>query len=874
MADAKEIPSKYEPAQVETKWLEQWEKDGRYHYDPKVDRSRTFVVDTPPPTVSGSLHIGHVFSYTQTDVVARYQRMLGKNVFYPMGWDDNGLPTERRVQNLFAITCDPKLPYDSAWKPALAAKDEKKKTPVSRKNFLEACAQQTAEDEKMYEKLWRHLGLSIDWRQQYATIDEHCRRVSQASFLDLVKKNQVYNVEAPTLWDTGFQTAVAQAEVEERPKNGAFHDLRFHTEDGKDFTISTTRPELLPACIAVVAHPDDERYKPLFGKFAITPLYHARVPILPAEHADPEKGTGILMICTFGDIHDVEFWKRSKLPLRQIIGRDGRFMGIRFGEGVFESTRPEDANKNFANVQGLYVNQARAKTVEMLRTPESAALAGKGPALVAEPKPTEQAVKYYEKGDQPLEYISTRQWFVKILEHKEPLIEQGKKVKWHPEFMYKRYEQWVQGLNQDWCISRQRYFGVAFPVWYPINANGLVEYDRPIYAAADKLPVDPLSDAPPGYTEAQRGQPGGFSGDPDVMDTWATSSVSPQISSHWGTNPERHKALFPADMRPQAHEIIRTWAFYTITKSWMHEREVPWKNIAISGWVVDPNRAKMSKSKGNVITPQSLIETYSADAIRYWAARAKLGQDTIYDETMFSTGKRLSTKVFNASRFVMMQLSEAATSPEKITEPVDRAWAQEMRTLIETSTKHFESYDYAQALIEIEQRFWDFCDNYLELVKARAYQARDKAEGQSAIATLEWTLKTFLRLLAPFMPYVCEEVWSWRFKGTGKDASVHTTAWPKADEIAPKSEGTARVYETASQILLRVRGAKSSQQKSLKWPVQKLRVEGTPEQIKAFESVRADLLEAGQVQLAETGALASGQSELQVTVDLAAKAEG
>jgi valyl-tRNA synthetase len=845
----KPIPEKYDPAQVESAMVKQWEAEGLYHYSPNVSREKTYVVDTPPPTVSGSLHIGHVFSYTQTDILARFQRMQGKNVFYPMGWDDNGLPTERRVQNLFGITCDPTLPYDAAWKPVL--KDDpkdKRKTPVSRRNFLEACSQQTAEDEKRYEELWRHLGLSIDWRQQYATIDEHCRRVSQMSYLDLVKKGLVYNIEAPTLWDTGFQTAVAQAEVEDRIKQGAYHDIRFETEDGEAFEISTTRPELLAACIAVVAHPDDERFKKLFGRYAITPLFRTRVPILAAEHADPEKGTGILMVCTFGDAQDVEFWKRSKLPLRQLIGRDGRFMPIHFGENAFESTEVAHAQKHYDVLKGLYVNQARAKTVELLKADESAAIAGRGPALVRDPKATEQAVKFYEKGDQPLEFISTRQWFVKILEHKEPLLEQGRKVSWHPDYMLKRYEQWVQGLNQDWCISRQRYFGVAFPVWYSIDAHGVVQYTKPIYAAADKLPIDPLSDAPAGYSEDQRGKPGGFSGDPDVMDTWATSSVSPQISSHWQTDPERHKALFPADLRPQAHEIIRTWAFYTITKSWMHEKQIPWKNIAISGWVVDPNREKMSKSKGNIVTPQALIEKYSSDAIRYWAGRAKLGQDTIFDESVFSTGKRLATKVFNASRFVMMQIGEQKTSVTDITAPVDLAWIELMRTLVDDATKAFERYDYGQALIETEQRFWDFCDNYLELVKARAYQQREEASGRSAIATLEWSLNAFLRLLAPFTPFVCEEVWSWRFKGNGRDASVHTTAWPVLSELAKVApKGDPAVYGSTMFVLNRVRGTKSSAQKSLKWPVASLSLKGPEKIMREIRFVEQDLREAGQV---------------------------
>lgn len=838
-----EFPANYLPGTVEPSLCERWENDKIYHYDPSRPRQETFVVDTPPPTVSGSLHIGHVFSYAQTDIMVRHQRMLGKNTFYPMGWDDNGLPTERRVQNLFGVRCDPALPYNPDYKPQplTGKKDLKDYEHISRRNFLELCEVQTAEDEKRYEALWRRLGLSIDWRQTYSTVGAHCRKTSQASFVDLFGKGHVYSAETPTLWDTTFKTAVAQAECEDREASGFFHDVKFGVEGGGGFVISTTRPELLPACIAVVAHPDDERFKPLFGKKAVTPLFGARVPIMPSFHADPEKGTGIMMICTFGDIADVEFWKREKLPMRQIIGRDGRLLPVDFSAEPFDSADPSAANAAYSQLTGLYAKQARSKV--------KALLAESG-ALVGEPKPIQQAVKFYEKGDLPLEFVPARQWYIKILENKAALLEQGRKVKWHPDYMFKRYEQWVEGLNQDWCISRQRYFGVPFPVWYPVDADGNTEFSRPIVASADRLPVDPQTDCPPGYTENQRNRPGGFTGDPDVMDTWATSSLTPMISSGWATDKDRHAKLFPADMRPQAHEIIRTWAFYTITKSWMHEGSVPWHNAAISGWVVSPEKGKMSKSKGNTITPEGLLATYSADALRYWSGKAKLGQDTVYDESVFKVGMRLATKVFNASKFAIMQTRGPASAgaplgPADITEQLDRAWVSHLKAIVERSREDFANYDYAAVLLYIETAFWDFCDNYLELVKGRAYSGTP-AQARSAAAALEWTVGVFLRLFAPFLPFITEEVWSWSFAARTGHPSVHKAPWPAAAEMSPV-EGEPAVFATARFVLDSIRTQKAAEKRSVKWPVAKLAVECGPKTAAELRLVLDDVVSAGCV---------------------------
>lgn len=850
MSGSPPIPEKYDHLQIEEKWGQRWSQLGLYSWDSKRPRNETFVIDTPPPTVSGSLHVGHVFSYTQTDVIARFQRMKGKNIFYPMGWDDNGLPTERRVQNYFNIRCDPSVPYDPNWK---VEKFEDEKTPkiISRQNFIEACSILTKEDEAVFEQLWRRLGLSIDWSQQYATIDHHCRKISQLSFLDLFEKNQAYNAEAPTTWDVDFKSAVAQAEIEDREIPGAFHDIRFAVEGGEEFVIATTRPELLASCIAVVAHPDDERYKGLFGKNAITPLFHSPVPIRSAEHANPEKGTGILMVCTFGDLNDVEWWKQSGLPMKQIIGLEGRILPITYGEGPFVSQNVPEAQKNFTQIARLTVKQAQKKMVELL-SEEGSAVSGKGAALANPPKPVTHPVKFFEKGDRPLEFVSTRQWFIKTLEHREALIEQGRKIQWHPHHMLHRYEHWVLGLNQDWCISRQRFFGVPFPVWYPIDKNGITLYDKPIFPSKESLPVDPSSAVPPGFSESQRNQPAGFAGDPDVMDTWATSALTPQLMSHWGLDDTRHKKLFPMDIRPQAHEIIRTWAFSSIVKAWMHENEIPWKHAIISGWILDPDRKKMSKSKGNVVTPGKLLEEYSSDAVRYWAAKARLGADTAFDEGVFKIGRKLTTKIFNASRFVLLQFERITERPgnytiSDITEPLDQAVIGELGIAIQEATRALEVFEYAQALQTCEDFFWKYCDHYLELVKARSYEENDSAGRRSAFATLSISLEAILKLFAPVLPYITEEIWSWSFQ-SASCPSVHTASWPDAATLsAVSSQAKPQTFSAAIDVISQIRGAKTEAKRSLKWKVEQLVISGTAEDRKFLEPVLADVLQTGNV---------------------------
>ena len=864
--DAGDLPQHFDSASAEQKWDRRWAEWGVYRFDESA-RGESFVIDTPPPTVSGSLHVGHVFSYTQTDVLARHQRMRGRNVFYPMGWDDNGLPTERRVQNFYHVRCEPSVPYERGLTlpPAADAAHKAPARKVSRANFIELCLALTAEDEKAFKALWQRLGLSVDWSLEYSTINEHSRRMAQLSFLDLFRKGHVYNVEAPTLWDVDFRTAVAQAEVEDRPQRAAFHHIRFGVEgDSGGFVIATTRPELLGACVAVVAHPSDERYRGLLGRRAVTPLFRAAVPIFASELVDPGKGTGILMVCTFGDANDVTWWREQALPLRQVVGRDGRLLPVEFGSDAFPSFDPSAANAYYARLAGRSVKEALKAIVQLLRDPAGAAV-GEGHApLVGEPQPVEHPVKFFEKGDRPLEFITTRQWFVRLMDRKADLLAAGDRIRWHPDFMRLRYRNWTENLQLDWCISRQRYFGVAFPVWYPVSADAETDISRPILAEPAALPVDPTTDTPPGFDAAQRDRPGGFRAENDVFDTWFTSSLTPQIASGWSLKPERHARLFPMDLRPQSHEIIRTWAFYTIAKALLHEATIPWRHVAISGWVLDPERKKMSKSKGNVVTPIHLLDQYGADAVRYWSLSAKLGTDTAFDEKVLKVGRRLVTKLFNAGKFVLSQ----DAPPAAIAHELDRSFLARLRDTTERASEALDAFEYAAALDVVERFFWGgFTDNYLELVKARARSAGDPAGRGSAVATLRLALKTLLRLFAPFLPYITEEVWSWAFAGSEPDRSIHRAAWPSpADfaDVVPAEAGGA-VFDVAVAYLDAVHRAKSGAGASVGRQLARLRVAASPRTVELLESALDDVLAAARVEqhaFARRDAMPDGRFEV------------
>jgi valyl-tRNA synthetase len=848
------VPDKPALEGLETALTQRWLAEGTYKFNPDTTREQVYSIDTPPPTASGSLHVGHMFSFTQTDVQARYMRMTGKNVFYPMGWDDNGLPTERRVQNYYGVRCDPAIPYNADYQPpAQPAKNQRDFDVVSRQNFIELCEELAVEDEKVFENLFQTLGLSVDWDLTYRTIDDTSRAVSQRAFLANLAAGDAYMAEAPTLWDVTFRTAVAQAELEDREVPGAYYRYPFFTGDGDKIFIETTRPELLAACAALVANPDDERYQPLFGKTVKSPLFDVELEVKAHPLAKADKGSGIAMVCTFGDLTDVTWWRELQLPTRAIMGRDGRII----------AETPEwitsDAGKEaYAAIAGKTAFSAKEAVVELLKEAD---------LLDGEPKKITHPVNFFEKGDKPLEVVTSRQWYIRNggrdEDRRQRLIGRGKDIDFHPSFMRSRYENWIAGLNGDWLVSRQRFFGVPIPVWYPLDAQGNPEYDNPILPSDAMLPVDPAADAAPGFEEAQRDQPNGFTGDADVLDTWATSSLTPQIVGGWSRDEDLFAKVYPFDLRPQGHDIIRTWLFSSVVRADALQDCAPWKHAAISGWILDPDRKKMSKSKGNVVVPTDVLNEYGSDAVRYWAASARLGADTAYEIAQMKIGRRLAIKLLNASKFVLnlgaTENSVLGGDLSVLANPLDRALLAQLADVVTQSTKAFDNYDYARALQLTETFFWQFTDDYVELIKDRAYGAAGEAEQASVLAALATTLDTLLRLFAPFLPFATEEVWSWWRKG-----SVHRAAWPAVLEIPG---GDTTMLATVGVALSGVRKAKSEAKV-------KQRTEVLSATITAPEALTAQL-QAGLADLkaasnAREITLVVGDGDLAVTdVDLA-----
>ncbi|BDZ37963.1 valine--tRNA ligase [Microbacterium suwonense] len=836
-SDPNQIPDKPVLEGLEAKWGERWSEQGTFLFDragaAASGRGSVYSIDTPPPTASGSLHIGHVFSYTHTDIKARFERMRGKHVFYPMGWDDNGLPTERRVQNYYGVRCDPSLPYDPDFTPPFEGGDNKSsraadQLPISRRNFIELCEKLTIEDEKQFEALFRQLGLSVDWTQTYRTISDDTIRQSQLAFLRGLERGEAYQSLAPTLWDIDFRSAIAQAELEDREQQAAYHRLAFHRSDGSgDIQIETTRPELLAACVALVAHPDDERYQPYFGSTVRTPIFDVEVPVLAHHLAQPDKGSGIAMICTFGDVTDIVWWRELDLPNRTILGKDGRVLAE-----APEAIVTDAGRAAYAQLAGKTVFSARKAIVELL---------GESGDLIEVGKPFSHAVKFFEKGDRPLEIVSTRQWYIRNgardEQLRDQLLENGKKMAWHPDFMRVRYENWVGGLTGDWLVSRQRFFGVPIPIWYALDENGERDYDRVLTPAHDQLPIDPTSDVPAGYTEDQRGVPGGFVAEQDIFDTWATSSLTPQLAGGWQRDEELWNLVAPFDLRPQGQDIIRTWLFSTMLRSTLEDQRAPWSNAAISGFIVDPDRKKMSKSKGNVVTPADILDKHGSDAVRYWSASSRLGMDAAFDPqnpTQVKIGRRLAIKVLNAAKFV---LSFPVPEGAQITHALDASMLTTLDQVVREATAAYEGYDQAKALEVTEAFFWTFCDDYLELVKERAYDQTDVGQPSAALA-LRLALSTLLRLLAPIVSFATEEAWSWFEEG-----SIHTSSWPEPAGI----EGDAAVLTAASAALIGIRRAKTEAKASQKTPVATATIAAPAAQIEALRAAAGDLRAVGRI---------------------------
>jgi valyl-tRNA synthetase len=788
-----ELSKTYNSQEVEKRLLKFWEKEKIYKFNPRK-KGKIFSIDTPPPTVSGKMHLGHSFSYTHVDIIARFHSMKGENVFYPFGTDDNGLPTEKLVE-----------------------KENKVKIfQMKRNEFVELCQKTIKELRPEFIQGWKNLGMSCDFNLMYSTIDKRTQKLSQKFFIELYKKNRVYQKQAPTLWCPQCQTAIAQADLEDKERKSFLVHIKVKIiGTNNEIVFATTRPELLPACVGISVHPDDKRYKKFIGKKALMPISNKEIPIIADEKTDKEYGTGVVYYCTYGGIECIDWMTRhSDIKPIHIMGQNGKF------------------NEKAGKYSGMNSQQARKQIIEDLN--EIGAM--------VKQEPITHTVNTHERCGFDVEFIATKQWFIKYLDLKQDFIDLDKKIKWFPEYMRKRYENWAKGLKWDWCISRQRYFGIPFPLWF-CSQCGKVKL-----AEISDLPIDPLVSQP--KTKCSCGN-NKFIPEKDILDTWATSSLTPQIAIDLIKDEKIKKKMFPMSLRPQAHDIINFWLFYTLARSKLHFNKIPWKEVMVSGFVLDPKREKMSKSKGNVIAPDAIIEEYGVDVLRHWAAKASLGDDLRFDQEELRASKRTVIKLWNASSFCFLHLKSTVRCPTPNNLQDEDKWILHLlQETIKNYNKHLEKYELKNAKNAIETFFWkNFCDNYLEIVKPRLYEEGIAENSRNAAKfTLYYCLLSILKLYAPFMPFITEEIFQNYFKKIEKQKSIHLSNFTK---LNPKFENLKAKKEIDSviDIISAIRKYKSDNQMSMKKEIDKLFINSKDRKIQKHFDLIANVMNIENIEL-------------------------
>ncbi|MFC1697514.1 valine--tRNA ligase [Nanoarchaeota archaeon] len=798
-SNEKEIPKRYDPKLSEPKWQKFWEDNTTFKFDEKDGEREVYSIDTPPPYASADhLHVGHAMHYSQFEFVARFKRMRGFNVLFPMGFDDNGLPTERFVEKKHKVD----------------------KSTISRSDFIKLCLDETEKVGQKYKQMWTGVGLSVDWSLLYSTISPYCQKIAQRSFIDLFKKDRLKRIDEPVMWCVKCQTAIAQADLEDLQKHSKFSDVKFKfAEDDSDIVISTTRPELIPACVALFVHPDDNRYKNYVGKKAKIPLFNYEVPILEDESVAMDVGTGFMMVCTWGDVEDVEKWKKYKLDTRLVINEEGKM------------------NELAGKYKGMTLNDARKAILDDLDAE----------GLVPEQKDIQHVTNVHERCNTPIEFFKTPQWFIRLLDKKKELVKQVEKINWYPAHMKIRGIHWIENLKWDWCISRQRFFGIPFPVWYCKKCSEVILPDD------SDLPVNPTE-----QKSNKKCKCGSEESIPeeDVMDTWMTSSMTPQIALRWGEKNSLMEKHYPMSLRPQGHDIIRTWAFYTIVKSYFHENNIPWKDIMISGHGQDPKGKKMSKRIGNVVTVNEAIDKYSADALRFWAASVTLGEDLPFMEKDLLTGQKTITKLWNATKFALMHLKDYQLGkPDKI-EAFDRWIIARFNQVLKIGTDNFDKYEYSKCKNEVENLFWNvFCDYYLEICKDRLYNPDKRGEDSrlSAQFALYNVLLGIIKMFSPIMPHITEELYHLYFNEKEGIKSIHNSKWP--EDIIETDNADHFNGNVAADIIAAVRKYKSENKLAMNAPLKKLFVHSEDEKIdlkKIVEDFKEDLsavLKAEEIEL-------------------------